>query len=125
MQREAADANQVTVNRLAQNFDHAAHADRTQIFDSKGRVKPPNKWPAELRSIITGFDVEEEETHTIDPQTQDISKVVTVKYKVRFRQGTEEAKILAKWRGMIDGESAKANTHAPLVIGGEADPAKL
>lgn len=127
MQQEAADAEQVTVNRLAQTFDRAAHADRTQIFDGKGRVKPPNKWPVELRSIITGFDVEEETETLTHPMTGVQTSTTTVKYKVRFRAGTEEGKILAKWRGMIEsdlpgaGEDKAGGPRVQVIVEGTPD----
>lgn len=101
MQQEAADAEQVTVNRLAQSLSREAFADRTGIFDDKGRVKPPKDWPEELRSIIAGVDVDEETETFTHPLTGVKSTVTTAKYKVRFSRGTEAKKVLAQWRGMI------------------------
>lgn len=127
MQQEAADAEQVTVGRLAQSLAREAFADRTGIFDGKGRVLPPTRWPAELRSIITGFDVEEETETVTDPVTGKERAVTTVKYKVRFARGTEAKKILAQWRGMIGAaaDPTAAADGSQLVVGGEASPEAL
>lgn len=121
MQQEAADAEQVTVDRLAQSLAREALADRTGIFDSKGRVLPPTRWPAELRSIITGFDVEEETETLADPKTGKERAVTTVKYKVRFARGTEAKKVLAQWRGMIGRDLPGGSAGSPgIVVEGEA-----
>lgn len=120
MQSEAADAEQVTVNRLAQSMSRAAFADRTKIFYADGRMKPPHLWPDELRSIVTGFDVEEETVTSIDPATGNPVTTTTVKYKPRFRTGTEETKKLAEWRGMIGRDAASQAADSPgIVVEGE------
>lgn len=117
MQQEAADAEQVSINRLAHSLGQEAFADRTAIFDAKGQVKPPQMWPAALRALVVGIDVEEVRGKT---------GKTTVRYKVRFVRGTEAKKVLAQWRGMIGADRAESGAPAePLVVGGESSPESL
>lgn len=101
MQQEAADAAQLSVNRHAQHLARKAYGDRTAIFDAKGRVRPPARWPAELRAIIAGLEVEEQTEAVTDPATGKTRTVTTVTYKVRFERGSEADKLIAQHLGMI------------------------
>ncbi len=129
MQSEAADAEQITVHRLARSLGQQAFAKRTQIFDSNGRVKPPDRWPEELQAIVTGFDVDEttQVTFSIDANGETVKvETVTVTYKVKFERSTEAKKLLAQWLGMVGSEvTLKDVTTNPLVVGGEAEVDKL
>lgn len=107
MQQQAADAEQVTINKLAQSLDREAHADRTLIFDNKGGMLPPHKWPAELRALAVGFEVIETPARRGHPKK--------VRYKVRFASPTEAKRMLAQWRGMIGGKEQKTSTQADRV----------
>lgn len=114
LREQAAEVAEITVNLIAQGFKRTAFADRTQILDARGGIRPPNQWPAELRSIIVGIEV-------IPGK-----KGQKPKYKVRFEAGTRAKEILAGWKGMIGGDAAKdGDVPNPLVVGGGADPEKL
>lgn len=114
MEQEAVDAEQITVDKLAQSLGHEAFADRCEVFDSRGRFLPPHRWPPELRTLLVGCDVEEEtetatETAVRVVDGQEVTAVTTtttvrVKYKPRFARTTEAKRILAQWRGMIGAE---------------------
>lgn len=119
MLEHAMKAEQVTVDRLAASLADEAFADRTGIYDRKGRIRPPAKWPAELRALLVGM--ESVEHFRLD------GTVSAVTYKPKFVRPTEAKRILAQWRRMI-GQDAQANAGAapaPLVVGGEADPGAL
>lgn len=114
LRQQAADVAEITVALLAQGFKRSAFADRTQIFDSKGGIRPPSQWPAELRSIIVGVEV-------IPGR-----KGQKPRYKVKFETGTRAKEILAQWKGMIGSDAVKGGeVPNPLVVGGGADPDEL
>lgn len=87
--KEAHDVAKITVSRLAQSLGRDAFADRSAMFDDAGDQLPPNKWPKELRSIISSIDPVE-------------LKSGARAYKVKFNSATEAKKILAQWLKMID-----------------------
>lgn len=110
LRQQAADVAEITVALLAQGFKRTAFADRTAIFDSKGNIRHPHQWPAELKSIIVGIEV-------IPPKKAGGKP----RYKVRFETGTRAKEILAGWKGMIGMDAVKGGeVPNPLVIGGEA-----
>lgn len=126
MRREAADAEQVTVNRLAQSLGRQAFADRTRIFDADGRMTRPDRWPEELRSIVAGFEVEEETETVTDPASGHQVVRVTTTYKVKFERSSDAKRILASWLGMTGTDvTLKDVKETPLVVGGGVDVNKL
>ena len=123
MQKRAVEAQQVTIDMLASQLKRIGFAKRTAIFDSLGNVIPPNEWPEELQTIVSGLEVEE--IKEWDPELRE-KVVVGTKYKVRFQNSIEALKTLAQWKGMVgkDAQPTKANTDQ-MVISGDADPDRL
>jgi len=104
IRQQVADMTSITVPMLAQSFKRQALADRTAIFDRRGKVKPPHKWPAELRSIIAGVEVIPGGKGRPD------------RYKIRFETSTEARKVLAQWRGMIGKDAVPPGDSSKRVV---------
>src|SRR5580698_6404031 len=52
LQIEAADCAKASVKRIAQGLSRAAFADRRQLYDAKGRIKPPKDWPDDIAAVV-------------------------------------------------------------------------
>lgn len=103
MQQEAADAEQVTVNRHLRHLANKAYGDRTAIFDAKGEVRPVHLWPEELRALVAAIEV--------DP----LGRI-----KVRFHGGAEADRLIAQYLGMVSRDPATGPAPPAIVVEGEA-----
>lgn len=134
MRREALEANRVTVNRVASNLSDQAFSDKSGVYDEKGNSLPPAKLPKELRSQIRAvFRVRMHETKVTPQKGDQPAKIENVRwweYRYVFCDPFEARALLARWRGMVGerdevGTDSEANVPKPLVVAGEANPAKL
>lgn len=114
---EAADAERVTVSRIAQGAAREAFAPRSRLFAADGTVLPPGQWPEELDALVTGVKV----------RTRTKDGVTTVEHEVRFAAPTAARRLLAEWRGMVGAKpDASADPKdARIVVGGESSPEAL
>jgi phage terminase small subunit len=124
----AADAALATVERIAQGLARIAFADRSDLFDGRGRLLPPGEWPADVAATVEGVDTEEVFEVVSKPGEPKRRELVGYARKVRTAKRTEALKVLAQWRRMVGQERADAGGKAappPLVVGGEASPENL
>lgn len=126
MQDEAVAAAQVTADRIVEGLARIAFADRSGLFDARGRVLPPGQWPADVTGTVEGIDTEEVYETVSEPGKPKRRELVGYARKVRTARRTEALKLLMQWKRMIgsDAEASKPPP-APLVVGGEADPGAL
>lgn len=126
LRQAAVDAAKATVEAIAQGMARLAFADRSDLFDERGRLKPPKDWPADVAATVES--VETDEIYEVvsksgEPKRRELRGYTR---KVRTGKRAEALRLLAQWRRMIgnDAEQGKAAPD-PLVIGGEADPSAL
>ncbi len=115
--REAA---RVTVETVARGLARDAEADRTAILGPDGEVLPPSQWPAAVKAVITGIEVEELVEWQRDPETGKRKKVaVGQKWKIRTSPRTEARKLLGQWLGMFkaDGGDGGAEKLVKIITG--------
>jgi phage terminase small subunit len=127
IRREALDAAQVTHNRVIQGLARIAFADRTEMFDEKGRVRPVREWPEDVKHTIEG-EIEVEELFETTSKKGEPKRKELKGYarKIKTARRTEALKILAQCLRMIgSGVEPAKDEHKPLVVAGEADPGGL
>lgn len=123
----ACDAAKATVERIAQGMARIAFANRAELFDSKGRLLPPDKWPADVAATVESIESEELYEVQSEPGKPKRKELVGYTRKVRTARRGEMLKLLAQWRRMVgqDADQGKATGHPPLVVGGDANPDDL
>ena len=120
LQFAAADAAQVSVAIVAQALRRIALADRAKLFDSHGRLLPPDQWPADIAACVEGVESEELYEPTGEPG---VRRLAGYARKVRTAKRMDALRLLAQWLRMVgqDADIGK-ETPKPLAIKGEADP---
>lgn len=79
----------MSVNRLAQAMARIAFADRCDLFDANGCLRPPHEWPADIAATVESVELED-----------------GVAVEVKTAKRMDALRVLAQWRRMIgrDGE---------------------
>ena len=127
LRQAGVDAAMATVERIAQGLARVAFADRSDLFDERGRLLPPHLWPADVAATVEAIETEEVfrlVSKKGEPKRQEL---VGYTRKVKTARRVEALKTLAQWRRMVGPERADgaAKKPDPLVVGGEADPDEL
>lgn len=127
LREAAADSALATVERIAQGLARIAFADRSDLFDDKGRLLPPRDWPADVAATVERVEVEELFETVSKPGEPKRRELSGYTRKVWTADRLGALKVLAQWRRMVGQEradTAKAKAD-PLVLDGEAKAANL
>jgi phage terminase small subunit len=126
LRNQASDAAKVSIERIAQGLARIAFANRADLFDAHGNLKPPKDWPEDVAATVEGIESEEILALVSEPGKPKRRELKGHTRKVKTAPRVQALKILAQWRRMIGQDAAvEQKAHEPLVVGGEADPNKL
>jgi phage terminase small subunit len=113
LKRELIQVALVTLPRLVVALADQAFADRRQLFDDDGVLKPVQKWPAWTGHTINTIKVTE---RVMRPKSfvrgDDPDDEVVVERRTEIKMDTpfEAKRILAEWQGMIGKQADDANS---------------
>jgi phage terminase small subunit len=131
LQRVAADAARITVERIAAGMANIATADRRKLFDKRGRILPPDQWPDDVADTIEGIESEEIFENVSEDETgKKIKRRKELKgyaRKVKTASRMQAWAKLAEWKRMLgtDKTEPEKGKAEQLVVGGDADVNKV
>jgi phage terminase small subunit len=125
LRKHAAEAAKVTIEELAAVMAGIVRADRRKLYDEKGRILLPHEWPDDVAATVE--QVESDELFEPIPGAKGKKRLKGYTRKVKTSSRVAAAAKLMEWKRMTGGDKKDdaAKAPDPLVIGGDADPAKL
>ena len=110
LRQEAVDAARVNVNRIVQGLARIAFADRTDLFDDKGRLLPKSLWPADVKATVEEIENLELFEVTSEKGALKRKELVGFTRKVKTARRIEALKLLMQWLRMVgpDADTGKA-----------------